>query len=190
MSIVPCILSVVVSTWSNLGSLPRFSPHRRLINALDFSFSSFRRLAFPYPPAASPDNAHKFQRVPFDRRVHWLRLWNPKNDPENVDCGLAFATWRYCNSVTTQLTHKYDTGNFRDCRPDYRDMKLCMRVKGLAYSAPERAREMLAQRESVETEHVFEFRATPPATFMKGMIDETTRASSDSATIATELPPK
>lgn len=88
--------------------------------------------AFGYPVAASPDNQYVFQRVPWENRVHWLRYWNPKNDPNNVDCMLAFNTLAYCQSPLTQLRNRYDEGSFKSCSDEWNHIRTCIRVKALA----------------------------------------------------------
>jgi hypothetical protein len=81
-----------------------------------------------------------FQRVPYEKRLHWLWLWNVDNNPSNVDCTLAMDIVSYFASMKTQTQARYYHGKFGGIAEAKADFDLCLRVRGLSVKDPERAK--------------------------------------------------
>lgn len=56
-----------------------------------------------YYRVSDPQNPHIFSRVPYEKRSHWLKMWNPSNYPEDVSVYNAFNTLAYCFSFDYQV---------------------------------------------------------------------------------------
>lgn len=56
-----------------------------------------------YYRVADPKNGNVFSRVPYEKRSHWLKMWNPTNHPEDVSVYDAFNTLAYCFSYDYQV---------------------------------------------------------------------------------------
>ena len=149
-----------------LTGLPLLTPSPRPSSPPVPSPSASHRAPLKYFPPATPGRPHVYQRVPMAERVHWNKLWNPRNDPAEIDCSLAFNTLMYCSVVPSYMTALYQTAVPPECGKSFDDLRLCLRVRGLALTNPARARELLEAEEPRETEHVFRFRTKPPPDFL------------------------
>jgi len=85
-----------------------------------------------------------FQRVPYEKRLHWLWMWNVDNDPTKVDCSLALDTVSFYTSTKTQSLMKYYEGHYTGIMEAKREFDLCLAVKGISNSNPEKARVSLS----------------------------------------------
>jgi hypothetical protein len=116
-----------------------------------------------YSPA-NPTNPHVFNRVPFEKRLHWLWLWNPDNEPKHIDCGVAVDTLSYFTSHQTQSQQRYYYGTYHGISDAKKDLETCLHVRTLAQTDPEGAKKILVDRQNekeFEPEHVWRFRSIP-----------------------------
>lgn len=116
-----------------------------------------------YSPA-DPKNNHVFNRVPFEKRLHWLWLWNPDNNPDHIDCGVAVDTLSYFTSHQTQTQQRYYYGTYHGINDAKRDLEVCLHVRTLNQTDPDGAKKILEQRQEekeFEPEHVWRFRTVP-----------------------------
>lgn len=116
-----------------------------------------------YSPA-DPKNPHVFNRVPFDKRLHWLWLWNPDNNPDHIDCGVAVDTLSYFTSHQTQNQQRYYYGTYHGINDAKRDLEVCLHARTLAKTDLDGARNVLTERteeREFEPEHVWRFRSVP-----------------------------
>jgi len=124
-----------------------------------------------YYRVADPKNPHIFSRVPYEKRSHWLKLWNPTNLPEDVSVYDAFNTLAYCFSYDYQSYHNYAFGRFTGCTKGLDDLKLALRAYGtVAAKETSRGKEKydkaceelrVSAGETGETNHIFKFRSRP-----------------------------
>eukprot|EP00461_Guttulinopsis_vulgaris_P003438 UN03439 len=116
-----------------------------------------------YSPA-NPQNPMIFNRVPYEKRLHWLWLWNPDNNPRHIDCKVAVETLTYFTSHQTQHQQRYYYGTYHGIADAKKDLEICMAARALAETDVEQARTMLENRvkeKEYEPEHVWKFREIP-----------------------------
>lgn len=119
--------------------------------------------ALRYSPA-DPNNNMIFNRVPYAKRLHWLWLWNPDNNPEHIDCKVAMETLTYFTSHQTQHQQRYYFGTYHGIADAKKDLEICMSVRSQLAVDPEGARKLLESRSAekeYEPEHVWKFRTVP-----------------------------
>lgn len=120
-------------------------------------------LPLRYSPA-NPDNPMVFNRVPYEKRLHWLWMWNPDNDAQHIDCGVAADTLVYFTAHQTQQQQQYYYGSYHGVNAAKRDLDKCLYIKGLASKDLEQADKALKQytaEKEAEEEHVWRFRDIP-----------------------------
>ena len=86
-----------------------------------------------YSPV-DPNNPMIFNRVPYEKRLHWLWLWNPNNDPHHINCTVAVDTLAYFANQHTQSQQSYYHGVYGGIKNAKHGLDKCIEVRALASS--------------------------------------------------------